>query len=258
MAEDTPEGPKLVIEDYPYAADGLLIWDALKSWVTEYVFLYYADAATVAQDTELQAWWTEIRTVGHADKQGEPWWPEAQTKESLAEILTTIIWVASAQHAAVNFGQYAYSGYIPNKPTLARRLIPHPHEQPDEYAEFLAGPEKFFLSVLPNQAEAIALMSTVSLLATHSRDEEYIGERRTNWTDDERAVRAFDKFAAAVRGIEAEINRRNRDPELKLRTGAGVIPYEILHPRSLVRNSEGEEQYAPGITSRGVPNSVSI
>ena len=28
-----PHGLRLVIEDYPYAVDGLEIWDAIKSWV---------------------------------------------------------------------------------------------------------------------------------------------------------------------------------------------------------------------------------
>ncbi|XP_054793631.1 linoleate 13S-lipoxygenase 2-1, chloroplastic-like isoform X1 [Prosopis cineraria] len=44
MAEKDPNAPhglKLTIEDYPFANDGLLIWDALKQWFTDYVTHYY-------------------------------------------------------------------------------------------------------------------------------------------------------------------------------------------------------------------------
>ncbi|GJZ19312.1 linoleate 13S-lipoxygenase 2-1, chloroplastic-like protein [Tanacetum coccineum] len=34
-------------------------------------------------DEELQAWWTEIRTVGHANKENEPWWPQLKTQQDL-------------------------------------------------------------------------------------------------------------------------------------------------------------------------------
>ncbi|KAJ6340947.1 hypothetical protein OIU78_009176 [Salix suchowensis] len=73
-----PHGLKLTIEDYPFANDGLILWDAIKQWVSDYVHHYYPDPSVVACDEELQAWWAEIRTVGHADKKEEPWWPELE------------------------------------------------------------------------------------------------------------------------------------------------------------------------------------
>ena len=56
-----PGGLKLVIEDYPYAADGLLIWSAIKEWVESYVQHFYTEANSVTSDVELQAWWNEIK-----------------------------------------------------------------------------------------------------------------------------------------------------------------------------------------------------
>ncbi|KAG5527797.1 hypothetical protein RHGRI_028668 [Rhododendron griersonianum] len=105
-----PRGLKLTIEDYPCANDGLILWDAIKQWVTDCVQHYYPDSALVESDKELQAWWTEIRTVGHADKKDEPWWPKLKTVEDLVGILTTMIWVTSGHHSAVNFGQYDFAG----------------------------------------------------------------------------------------------------------------------------------------------------
>ena len=79
MAEEDPNAPhglKLTIEDYPFANDGLLIWDAIKQWFTDYVNHYYPNSSLVKSDKELQAWWTEIKTVGHGDKKNEPWHSE--------------------------------------------------------------------------------------------------------------------------------------------------------------------------------------
>lgn len=241
-----PNGLKLMIEDYPYAADGMLIWNSIKSWVDEYVSLYYSDSQSVCDDLEIQRWWDEIKNKGHADKKNEEWWPELKTREDLQSILTTIIWIVSGFHAAVNFGQYAYGGYVPNRPCMTRRFIPE--EGTPEYEEFIRNPEKFFLSTIPNQLQATTTMAVVDTLSSHSPDEEYLGERvQTNWTADTKAVEASLRFLSSVKAAEKMINQRNHDSTLKNRTGAGVLPYELLMPTS-----------GPGLTGRGVPNSISI
>ncbi|KAK8477336.1 hypothetical protein V6N13_033849 [Hibiscus sabdariffa] len=179
-----PHGLKLLIEDYPYASDGLLIWNAIENWILTYVNHYYPNSSLIHNDRELQCWYHESVYVGHADLSNEDWWPTLNTPDDLVSILTTIIWLASAQHAALNFGQYPYSGYVPNRPPLMRRLIPEEND-----------PE----------------------------------------------------FAAEIREVEKEIEKWNGDRRLRNRCGAGVLPYELLAPSS-----------DPGVTCRGVPNSVSI
>ncbi|BBH06530.1 hypothetical protein Prudu_018211 [Prunus dulcis] len=66
---------RLLIEDYPYAADGLEIWSAIKTWVKEYCSFYLKNDEMVQNDSELQSWWKELREEGHGDKKDEPWWP---------------------------------------------------------------------------------------------------------------------------------------------------------------------------------------
>ncbi|KAK6796049.1 hypothetical protein RDI58_009504 [Solanum bulbocastanum] len=242
-----PHGLKLLIEDYPYAADGLMIWGAIEGWVRDYVNHYYPSSAQVCSDRELQAWYAETINVGHVELRNEDWWPTLATPEDLISILTTLIWLASAQHAALNFGQYPYGGYVPNRPPLMRRLIPD--ENDPEYAVFLADPQKYFFSALPSLLQATKFMAVVDTLSTHSPDEEYLGERHqpSTWTGDAEIVEAFYKFSAEIGRIEKEIDERNADTKLKNRCGAGVLPYELLAPSS-----------GPGVTCRGVPNSVSI
>lgn len=242
-----PHGLKLLIEDYPYAQDGLLIWSAIENWVRTYVERYYPDSSLVGNDKELQAWYSESINVGHFDLREAEWWPKLETTDDLVSVLTTIIWLASAQHAALNFGQYPYGGYVPNRPPLMRRLIPE--ENDPEYANFLADPQKYYLLALPSLLQATKFMAVVDMLSTHSPDEEYIGERQqpSIWSGDAEIIEAFYEFSAEIQQIEKEIDRRNADPSLKHRCGAGVLPYELLAPSS-----------GPGVTCRGVPNSVSI
>ncbi|KAK9170128.1 hypothetical protein Syun_002268 [Stephania yunnanensis] len=94
LAEEDPNaehGLKLAIQDYPFANDGLILWDAIREWVSDYVNHYYPHTSTIEDDKELQAWWTEVRTVGHGDKKDEPQWPVLNTHENLIQTLSTII-----------------------------------------------------------------------------------------------------------------------------------------------------------------------
>ncbi|MQL20446.1 hypothetical protein EI008_26020, partial [Escherichia coli] len=149
----SPYGLRLLIEDYPYASDGLEIWAAIKSWVQEYVSFYYKSDAAIGQDPELQAFWKELVEVGHGDKKNEPWWPKLQTRDELIEICTTLIWTASALHAAVNFGQYPYGGYILNRPTLSRRFMPE--KGTPEYDELAKSPQKVYLKTITGKNETL-------------------------------------------------------------------------------------------------------
>ncbi|CAM6105304.1 unnamed protein product [Calypogeia fissa] len=249
VAEEDPTSPtgvNLLIEDYPYANDGLLVWTAIKSFVSDYVSIYYQNSTSIEQDEELQQWWEEIRTRGHADKKDEEWWPQLETQKDLIRILTTMIWATSGLHAAVNFGQYDYAGYMPNKPSLMRRHIPQ--SGTPEYNEFQANPELFFLSSLPSQLQTTVLMAVLESLSTHSPDEEYLGsDTYPNWFGCPEAVNAYAVFQDKIKEVEQEIHMRNANPQLRNRHGAGTLPYELLLPWS-----------RPGITARGIPKSISI
>ncbi|KAL4366427.1 hypothetical protein GQ457_05G034350 [Hibiscus cannabinus] len=208
-----PHGIKLLIQDYPYANNGLLIWSAIERLVKDYVNFYYPDLIHIRSDPELNAWYYESINVGHADLRHETWWPKLLTPEDLVSILTTLIWISSAQHAALNFGQYHYGAYVPVRPPYMRRLVPN-EEDPD-----------------------------------YPTDEEYLGDRKdlSTWKGNPEITEAFNRFSMEMRKIEKEIERRNNDPKLRNRCGAGVSPYQLLVPSS-----------EPGVSCRGVPNSISI
>uniref|UniRef100_A0A5B6ZBM1 Lipoxygenase n=1 Tax=Davidia involucrata TaxID=16924 RepID=A0A5B6ZBM1_DAVIN len=243
-----PHGLKLMIEDYPFANDGLLLWDAIKQWVTDYVDNYYSSPSSVQDDQELQAWWTEIRTVGHGDKKDEPWWPKLETPQDLIGILNTIIWVTSGHHAAVNFGQYTFAGYFPNRPTIVRQNMPTEDPSEEKWKFFMEKPEATMLMSFPSQIQATKVMAVLDVLSSHSPDEEYIGEViEPSWAANPNIQAAFQRFKGELKKLEGVIDLRNQDANLKNRTGAGVVPYELLKPVS-----------EPGVTGKGVPYSISI
>uniref|UniRef100_A0A2N9HGW0 Lipoxygenase n=1 Tax=Fagus sylvatica TaxID=28930 RepID=A0A2N9HGW0_FAGSY len=253
MAVEDPNarhGLKLTIEDYPFANDGLLLWDSIKEWVSDYVNHYYPHPSLVELDRELQAWWTEIRTVGHGDKKDEPWWPVLKTPKDLIETITTIVWVASGHHAAVNFGQYTFTGYFPNRPTIARTNMPT--EDPSNmkfWKNFLRKPEGALLECFPSQIQATRMMAVMDILSNHSPDEEYLGEKLLEpaWGENPIIKAAFERFTGRLKENEGTIDERNANKDLKNRNGAGIVPYELLKPFS-----------PPGVTGKGVPYSISI
>lgn len=240
-----PHGIRLLIEDYPYAADGLLIWSSIEKLVQTYVNHYYKGDITIASDYELQAWYKEFINLGHPLHKNASWWPKLATTEDLISILTTIIWIVSAQHAVLNFSQYPYGGYVPIRPPLMRRLIPK--EEDPGYSDFVMDPQRYFLSSLPTLFQATRFMAVTNIGSAHSPDEEYIGDRKdmSSWLGDPEIIDAFSQFSMEMKNLEMEIERRNADPKLRNRCGVGVSPYELLMPSSV-----------RGATGRGVPNSV--
>nr|GMC93711.1 L-type lectin-domain containing receptor kinase IV.1-like [Ipomoea batatas] len=98
----SPNGVRLLIQEYPYAVDGLEIWSSIKTWVQDYCKIYYKSDNVVQKDTELQAWWKELREQGHGDLKDKPWWPKMQTVQELIDSCTIIIWIASINHLKQN------------------------------------------------------------------------------------------------------------------------------------------------------------
>ncbi|KAF3640541.1 hypothetical protein FXO38_14386 [Capsicum annuum] len=223
-------------------------YDKKSNKVQDYISLYYKTDDVVLKDIELQAWWKEIREVGHGDKSCETWWPKMQTREELIHSLTIIIWMSSALHAAINFGQYPYGGFSPNRPGMSRRLIPDPGTA--EYEELKTNPVKGYSKTISPQFQTLIGIAVLEVLSIHSSDEFFLGQREAaEWTKDKEALKTFEKFGKKVAEIEEKITMMNNDEKLKNRTGPVKMPYTLL----LYPTSE------PGlVTANGIPNSISI
>eukprot|EP00245_Coleochaete_scutata_P002442 TRINITY_DN1320_c0_g5_i1.p1 TRINITY_DN1320_c0_g5~~TRINITY_DN1320_c0_g5_i1.p1 ORF type:complete len:954 (-),score=179.98 TRINITY_DN1320_c0_g5_i1:764-3625(-) len=247
MAKRGEDGKvELLLPDYPYGSDGLLVWNSVEKWVSEYLSLYYTggEGATVTSDPELMAWWEEFKHEGHADK--TEGWPPLESVKDLTLILTTIIWLASAHHAAVNFGQYDYSGYIPNRSSIVHGPIPTKGTK--KYKNLVANLDRHFFKILARPFEALLVMTTVALLSTHSENEQYISDREHFYIFDDKAREIYNKHVDIIMEVEKEIEIRNENKNSTVRSKSqGGLPYTLLTPTS-----------GKGKTGRGIPNSVSI
>ena len=258
VAEEDPSakhGLKLLIPDYPYAVDGLDIWDSINNWAHDYVRIFYPQDSDVADDEELQAWWAEVRYKGHADKALEEWWPSLTTCRELGDMAATIMWLASAHHAAVNFGQFGYGGSPPSRPSMSRLFVPE--KGTPEYEKLVKDPDTYFFKTISSGPQSLIVIATLEILSNHAPNEEYIGDATPaiNDTANQAVQAALDKFKSRLRDAERAIQARNDDQSLLNREGISGIDYAIMFPTAGLTK---EKKPKSGLTGRGIPNSVSI
>jgi arachidonate 15-lipoxygenase len=100
---------------YPYRDDGQMIWDAIHQWVGEYLHLYYDSDRSILSDKQLQQWGHELFDKGlcHIGENADGY---IKSLDYLVTAISTIIFTASAQHAAVNFPQGGLMTYAPAFP----------------------------------------------------------------------------------------------------------------------------------------------
>ena len=158
------DDPK-TLPGYYYRDDGLKLWNAMESYVRDIVNEFYKDNAAVKGDSELQKWAQDIYTngfpgyFGAEDGHGFP--KQIDSKETLIELCTLMIFTASAQHSAVNFGQYNFLGYVPNAPSGLRR--PPPTKKGADYQDILES--------LPDKSTSAKAIAVSFALSQFSPDE---------------------------------------------------------------------------------------
>ncbi|MEZ4390312.1 MAG: lipoxygenase family protein [Polyangiales bacterium] len=99
------------LPEYPYRDDALRVYGAIERFVEGFVRAYYPDDAAVRGDPELRAFVGELGSpIGGALRGVRP----VETVDALVTLLSNVVHVASAQHAAVNFPQYDCFGWGAN------------------------------------------------------------------------------------------------------------------------------------------------
>ena len=115
---DDPE----ILPHFPFRDDGILVWDAIKKFVTQYLQLYYKTSQDLSEDNELQNWARELAAQDGGRVKGMP--DKIDTIEQLIDIVTIVIFTCAPLHSVLNFAQYEYMAFVPNMPYAAYHPIP--------------------------------------------------------------------------------------------------------------------------------------
>jgi arachidonate 15-lipoxygenase len=199
---------------YPYRDDALLVWDAIRQWVSDYLHSYYADDAAVQQDVALQNWAAEVQAHagGRMQEFGEAD-GKIQTLEYLIDATTLIIFTASAQHAAVNFPQKELMSYTPAMPMAG--YLP---------ASILQGEvtEQDYYRLLPPLDQAQRQYNLLQLLGSVHFNQ--LGDYPEGHFSDPKVCSLLVQFQHSLQDVEATIRQRNL---------ARPLPYDYLLPSNI-------------------------
>jgi arachidonate 15-lipoxygenase len=203
---------------YPYRDDGLLVWAALRGFVSNYLRLYYAGDADVAADSEVQAWAAELAAPSGGRVPGVA---APRTLEALVTMLTRVVFTCGPQHAAVNFPQYDCAAFAPNMPAAAYARAPEAaHTLSD------AALDGYLLQVLPPPAQAALQLETVTELTSYRFDR--LGYYEDGDFSDPGALQVIAAFQKCLADVGATIGARNR---------ARAIPYSWMLPERITNST---------------------
>ena len=219
---------------YPYRDDGMLIWNTIREFVSDYLKHFYMAPQDILNDTELQGWAKELSNSaadGGGNVQGMP--TSFATIEELIEVVTTIIFICGPLHSAVNFSQYDYMAFAANMP-LASYLDPNIGSSSQEPIT-----SETILQCLPPHNKSAEQLEILFILSAYRYDklgyydksfrdlynanvDELFGD-----SDNEAIVNVISLFQKKLDLVEQKINQRNVER---------LVSYPYLKP-SLILNS---------------------
>jgi len=146
------------LEHYYYREDGFLLWNAIGEYTKDFVEHTYKNDQGVAENADIKKWAEEVANVAKV-----PGFPsKIETMELLAHVLQIIIWNASAFHSLVNFPQWTYLGFMPNRPNALYKEMP-PEDGNDITPQYIQ-------ECLPDKYLALFQIAFSWILSTPSDD----------------------------------------------------------------------------------------
>ncbi|KAG9346432.1 hypothetical protein JZ751_006743 [Albula glossodonta] len=201
-----------------YRDDGLKLWDIINRYVEGMVRHYYPSDSDVQQDTELQSWIKEIFTHGFLE-QSSTGIPQCfSSVEQVIKFITMVIFTVSAQHGAVNSGQYDFGGWMPNNPFSLQ--CPPPTKKG-------CSDENTILQTLPDVNITVQGMVTTWVLSRRSTDFVPLGVYPEEHFSEDVPCKIMNKLKEELDLLSKNITIRNNTLEL---------PYPYLCPME-VENS---------------------
>ncbi|XP_049425186.1 polyunsaturated fatty acid lipoxygenase ALOX15B-like [Epinephelus fuscoguttatus] len=218
MPEDIAERGLEDVPNFYYRDDGLKLWDIIHRFVQAVLGFYYKNNDAVKEDDELQKWIGDIFEHGFLSQEGTGIPQSFTTVEELVKFVTMVIFTCSAQHSAVNTGQYDYGGWMPNTPISLQ--LPPP-------AKKGTTSEATMLQTLPDMGTTANGMAVMWLLSKSSYDFVALGKSLEDHHSEEIPSHYVKAFQGELQTLSAHINIRNMSLE---------VPYTYLDP-AVIENS---------------------
>ncbi|KAG8453127.1 hypothetical protein GDO86_004810, partial [Hymenochirus boettgeri] len=203
------------VPNYYYRDDGIKIWNAMERYVSDIVHYYYESDEAVANDPELQVWVAEIFQEGFLSNKNSGIPSSFATRVEATKYLTMVIFACSAQHTAVNNGQFDFFAWMPNSPTTMRKPPP---------ATKGTTTYQSFLETLPAVNTTATAMGTVAVLSFDPLDPRPVGCYRNSHFTEDAPKKFIQEFKEKISEISKHINERNEIMKLT---------YKYLDPNTM-------------------------
>ncbi|CAL8404848.1 unnamed protein product [Boreogadus saida] len=218
IRDDIKERGLESVPHFYYREDGIHLWDIINRFVQGVLGYYYKDDSDVQRDTELQTWVLNIFKHGFLSRLESGMPQRLNTVAELVKFVTMVIFTCSAQHAAVNSGQFDYGSWMPNAPTTLQRPPPTTKGTADESS---------LLETLPDVNATVNGMAVMYLLSKQSSDFVPLGHYPEEYFSEIVPRQQMHLFKGELGLLGSKIEARNMG--LK-------IPYTFLDP-ALLENS---------------------
>ena len=213
-----------LLPHYPYRDDGLLIWDCITRYVSNYLALYYIDDQAVINDYEIQAWAKELSSTEEGGGFIKDMPSSFTSIAELHRVLSCFIFQNSAGHSSINYPQYDYLGFAPSAPLAVysdfRQFLMQENVPAQKQLEFL-------MALLPPQSLSLGQIDITNALSVYHYDK--LGDY-ANELVDPLAKQVLYSFTQSLANVEKQINTANRQRSTNYRY---LLPSQILNSASI-------------------------
>lgn len=211
-------GPHDQLPGFLYRDYGLALWYAMRDYVHDVLdpfFLGETDAESdhkFMSDVEISAWFKELYDESSA---GIRQLHSITTYKAFVEFVTQIIFQGSAQHAAVNFGQYDYHSFQPARPLFLTKGMP---------ADLSLVDESYVVTSLMPTATASLVLSLFDILSSccvdtlvedHAKtmgmvqDDDLLAQHQGTIAFPEQ----YNRFISVLRQLEGDMRKHNDETD---------------------------------------------
>lgn len=194
------------LPNYFYKEHGLMLWDAIHSFVSDMVGIFYQSDHDVQEDLELQAWIRDITQEGFTELPNFGLSSKLSTREELNTLLAIAIFTSTAQHAATNNGQFDWCAWVPNTPCTMRH--PPPTDKDSITMEMI-------MATLPDVSQSCVQMAITWHLGRAQPDAIPLGQYTEEHFTEGQAQEVIDRFRKELKEIEGHILSQNEGLELQ-------------------------------------------